>query len=39
MDPFNIILSGSGEKIDLNLHPQGAGSYKIFYHGALLGRS
>ncbi|AOM79652.1 hypothetical protein [Pedobacter steynii] len=37
MDPFNIILSGNGEKIDLNIHPQEAGNYKIFYHGALVG--
>ena len=37
MDPFNIIISSKGEKIDLNIHPQEAGTYKIVYHGALVG--
>ena len=37
MDPFNIIISTGGEKIDLNIHPQEAGIYKIVYHGALVG--
>lgn len=37
MDPFNIIISVGGEKIDLNIHPQEAGIYKIVYHGALVG--
>lgn len=37
MNPFNIIISVSGKQIDLNIHPQEAGTYKIIYHGALLG--
>ncbi|WP_316812126.1 hypothetical protein [Pedobacter heparinus] len=37
MDPFNIIIRAGGEQIDLNIHPQEAGSYKIVFHGALLG--
>ncbi|TCC93151.1 hypothetical protein [Pedobacter hiemivivus] len=37
MDPFNIIIRVDGQQIDLNIHPQEAGTYKIIYHGALLG--
>lgn len=37
MDPFNIIINTGGEQIDLNIHPQEAGTYKIVYHGALIG--
>ena len=37
MDPFNIIIRVEGQQIDLNIHPQEAGTYKIIYHGALLG--
>lgn len=37
MDPFNIIISTGGNQVDLNIHPQEAGTYKIIYHGALLG--
>lgn len=37
MDPFNIILDVQGEQIDLNIHPQREGAYKIIYHGMLLG--
>lgn len=37
MDPFNIMISVSGEQIDLNIHPQETGNYKIIFHGALLG--
>lgn len=37
MDPFNIIINSGGEQIDLNIHPQEAGTYKIIYHGALIG--
>ncbi|WP_442591384.1 hypothetical protein ACSBL2_09160 [Pedobacter sp. AW31-3R] len=37
MDPFNIIIRPGGNQIDLNIHPQEAGTYKIIYHGALLG--
>lgn len=37
MDPFNIIIKSNGEQIDLNIHPQEAGTYKVIYHGALLG--
>ncbi|WP_256004571.1 MULTISPECIES: hypothetical protein [Pedobacter] len=37
MDPFNIIVELDGKKIDLNIHPQEEGSYKIVYHGALVG--
>lgn len=37
MDPFNIIITTDGRKIDLNIHPQEAGSYKIIYHGGLIG--
>lgn len=37
MDPFNIMISTGGEKIDLNIHPQEAGTYKVIFHGALLG--
>jgi len=37
MDPFNIIITVGGEEIDLNIHPQEAGTYKVVFHGALLG--
>lgn len=37
MDPFNIIITSKGEKMDLNIHPQEAGTYKVVYHGALVG--
>lgn len=37
MDPFNIIIRTGGNQVDLNIHPQEAGTYKIIYHGALLG--
>jgi hypothetical protein len=37
MDPFNIIIRSGGEKIDLNIHPQEAGAFKVVYHGALIG--
>ena len=37
MDPFNIIINAGGEQIDLNIHPQESGTYKIVYHGALIG--
>lgn len=37
MDPFNIIIRVSGKQIDLNIHPKEAGTYKVIYHGALLG--
>jgi len=37
MDPFNIIIRREKEQIDLNIHPQEAGTYKVVYHGALLG--
>jgi len=37
MDPFNIIIMPAGSQVDLNIHPQEAGTYKIVYHGALLG--
>ena len=37
MDPFNIIVKSGGEKIDLNIHPQEAGAFKVVYHGALIG--
>lgn len=37
MDPFNIIIKSGGEKIDLNIHPQEAGAFKVVYHGALIG--
>lgn len=37
MDPFNIVIKTGGKQIDLNIHPQEAGSYKIVYHGALAG--
>lgn len=37
MDPFNIILNVRGEQVDLNIHPQQGGRYKIIYHGGLLG--
>lgn len=37
MDPFNIIIRPEGSQVDLNIHPQEAGTYKIIYHGALLG--
>ena len=37
MDPFNIIIRSEGKQIDLNIHPQEAGTYKIVYHGALVG--
>ncbi|MBB5437956.1 hypothetical protein HDC92_001630 [Pedobacter sp. AK017] len=37
MDPFNIIIRVDGAQVDLNIHPQEAGTYKIVYHGALIG--
>lgn len=37
MDPFNIIIRTEGNQVDLNIHPQEAGTYKVIYHGALLG--
>ncbi|WP_449437068.1 hypothetical protein [Pedobacter steynii] len=37
MDPFNIVIRIDGAQTDLNIHPQEAGTYKIIYHGALLG--
>jgi hypothetical protein len=37
MDPFNIIIKIDGAQVDLNIHPQEAGTYKIIFHGALLG--
>ncbi|WGQ10563.1 hypothetical protein QG516_02700 [Pedobacter gandavensis] len=37
MDPFNIMITIGNEKLDLNIHPEEAGSYKIIYHGALVG--
>lgn len=37
MDPFNIIIKSAGEQIDLNIHPQEAGAFKVVYHGALIG--
>lgn len=37
MDPFNIIIKPAASQVDLNIHPQEAGTYKIIYHGALLG--
>lgn len=37
MDPFNIIIRQKGKQIDLNIHPQEAGAYKVIYHGALIG--
>lgn len=37
MDPFNIIIKIDGRQTDLNIHPQEAGSYKVVFHGALIG--
>ncbi|NQX53018.1 hypothetical protein HQN86_05280 [Pedobacter panaciterrae] len=37
MDPFNIIINTDKEEIELNIHPEEAGTYKIVYHGALIG--
>lgn len=37
MDPFNIIIKSGGEQIDLNIHPQETGAFKVVYHGALIG--
>ncbi len=37
MDPFHIIIKNKGEQIDLNIHPQEADSYKVIYHGGLVG--
>jgi hypothetical protein len=37
MDPFNIIINNGGQQIDLNIHPQEGETYKIIYHGALIG--
>ncbi|HKG04991.1 MAG TPA: hypothetical protein VKB19_00960 [Pedobacter sp.] len=37
MDPFNIIIRENNKPIDLNIHPQEAGSFKVIYHGALIG--
>ncbi|WP_316752995.1 hypothetical protein [Pedobacter gandavensis] len=38
MDPFNIVIKNGNEQLDLNIHPQEAGGYKIIYHGALVGQ-
>ncbi|WP_316839358.1 hypothetical protein [Pedobacter gandavensis] len=37
MDPFNIVIKNGNEQLDLNIHPQEAGIFKIVYHGALVG--
>ena len=37
MESFTIKIWKEGEEINLNIHPQQAGTYKIIYHGALLG--
>jgi uncharacterized protein YgfB (UPF0149 family) len=37
MNPFNIMIRIDGAQIELNIQPQEAGTYKIIYHGALLG--
>ncbi|ACU04835.1 hypothetical protein [Pedobacter heparinus] len=37
MDPFNIIIRVDGAQVDINIHPQEAGTYKLVYHGALIG--
>ncbi|MES2828816.1 MAG: hypothetical protein V4687_11690 [Bacteroidota bacterium] len=37
MDPFNIVIKPGNTQIDLNIHPQEAGTYKVIYHGALIG--
>lgn len=37
MDPFNIIVNLDGQKFDLNIHPQEAATYKVIYHGGLVG--
>ena len=37
MDPFNIIVNLDGQKFDLNIHPQEADTYKVIYHGGLVG--
>lgn len=37
MDPFNIIVKLDGQKFDLNIHPEEAATYKVLYHGGLVG--
>jgi len=37
MDSFNVIINTDKEEIELNIHPEEAGTYKIVYHGALIG--
>ena len=37
MEPFIITVGKGQAEIELHVHPQQAGSYKIIFHGALLG--
>ncbi|TDO23238.1 hypothetical protein [Pedobacter duraquae] len=37
MDSFNIIISVSGQELALTLQPEEAGTYKVIYHGMLVG--
>lgn len=37
MDPFNTVIRPGGSQVDLKIHSQEAGTYKIIYHGALRG--
>jgi hypothetical protein len=37
MDPFNIVIKPGNRQIDLNIHPQEGGTFKVVYHGALIG--
>lgn len=37
MDSFDIIISVSGQDLALTLQPEEAGTYKVIYHGMLVG--
>lgn len=37
MDSFNIIINISGQEIALTIQPEEAGTYKVIYHGMLVG--
>lgn len=37
MESFDIIIAIQGENVSLTLQPEKAGTYKVIYHGMLVG--
>ena len=37
MDSFDIIIKVSGQELSLTLQPEEAGTFKVIYHGMLVG--